>query len=116
MKEDVPAFAYCKVEIFIPRTHLSVLQKALQSVDAGHMGCYDSCLSYSPVTSCWRPLPGSDPYQGKENVLCTAPEVKVEVTCPRETVAAVVMAVKAVHPYEVPVIQVIPLWMTGLPD
>ena len=40
-------FEYCKLEIFIPESHLSVLQKALQSVDAGHIGSYDSCLSYS---------------------------------------------------------------------
>ena len=29
-------FQYCKLEIFIPETHLSALQKALQTVDAGH--------------------------------------------------------------------------------
>ena len=40
---------YLKLEIFIPATHFRILQKALQSVDAGHIGNYDSCLSYSPV-------------------------------------------------------------------
>lgn len=33
-------FKYCKLEIFIPETHISQLQKALQSVDAGHIGNY----------------------------------------------------------------------------
>ncbi len=28
-------FIYCKLEIFIPETHLKALQKALQEVDAG---------------------------------------------------------------------------------
>lgn len=46
------AFANCKLEIFIPASHLSALQKALQAVDAGHIGQYDSCMSYSPVTGC----------------------------------------------------------------
>ena len=50
------SFTCCKLEIFIPETHLGVLQKALQDVDAGHIGNYDSCMSYSPVTGCWRPL------------------------------------------------------------
>ena len=27
-------FKYCKLEIFIPETHITQLQKALQSVDA----------------------------------------------------------------------------------
>lgn len=41
-------FKNCKLEIFIPQSHLSALQKALQAVDAGHIGQYDSCMSYSP--------------------------------------------------------------------
>ncbi len=35
-------FKYCKLEIFLPPTHLEVVQKALQEVDAGHIGNYDS--------------------------------------------------------------------------
>ena len=45
-------FSCCKLEIFIPESHLPALQQALQQADAGHIGSYDSCLSYSPVTSC----------------------------------------------------------------
>ena len=53
-------FQYFKLEIFIPETHFRALQKALQQVDAGHIGNYDSCLSYSPVTGTWRPLAGTN--------------------------------------------------------
>ena len=38
-------FPYCKLEIFIPETHLAVLQQSLMEVDAGHIGSYDCCLS-----------------------------------------------------------------------
>ena len=107
-------FEYCKLEIFIPESHLSVLQKALQSVDAGHIGSYDSCLSYSRVTGCWRPLAGTHPYIGMENEICTAPELKVEVTCRSGQLDRTMAAVKAVHPYEEPVINVIPLYHVGL--
>ena len=108
------AFRYCKLEIFIPESHLAVLQEALREADAGHIGQYDCCLSYSPVTGCWRPLEGTAPYLGTIGEACTAPELKVEVTCPTERVDAVVEAVKRVHPYEEPVINVIPLYRTGL--
>ena len=101
-------FAYCKLEIF-----LAALQKALRAVDAGHIGRYDSCLSYAPVTSCWRPLEGTCPYLGQPGVLSTEPELKVEVTCPTERVDQTVEAIKAVHPYEEPVINVIPLYRTS---
>ena len=47
-------FAYCKLEIFIPESHLRALQQALADVDAGHIGKYDCCLSYSRVTGCWQ--------------------------------------------------------------
>ena len=62
-------FSYCKLEIFLPASHLSPLETALRQVDAGHIGAYDSCLSYSPVTSCWRPLAGTTPYLGTQGAL-----------------------------------------------
>ena len=107
-------FACCKLEIFIPASHLEPLQAALRQVDAGHIGRYDSCLSYAPVTSCWRPLEGAEPYLGQVGEVCTQPEVKVEVTCPTGRLEETLDAVKAVHPYEEPVINVIPLYRTGL--
>ena len=106
-------FDYCKIEIFIPETHFRILQDALQSVDAGHIGNYDSCLSYSRVTGCWRPLEGSHPYLGKENAVSSEPELKVEVTCRHDKVDVTVDAIKRVHPYEEPVINVIPLYRTS---
>ena len=39
------SLSYCKLEIFIPESHLEALRAALQSVDAGHIGAYDGCLS-----------------------------------------------------------------------
>ncbi len=54
-------FKFVKLEIFIPETHLRDLQIALADVDAGHIGKYDCALSYSKVTSTWRPLAGAKP-------------------------------------------------------
>ena len=107
-------FEYCKLEIFLPETHLAALQAALQEADAGHIGHYDCCLSYSPVTGCWRPLEGTAPYLGRIGEISSEPELKVEVTCRTERVEETVAAVKRVHPYEEPVINVIPLYRTGL--
>ena len=98
-------FAYCKLEIFVPETHLEGLRQALQAADAGHIGQYDSCLSYSQVTSFWRPLDGAAPYSGTE--------VKVEVTCAAAQVEQVLAAIRRAHPYEEPVVNVIPLYRTS---
>ena len=107
-------FPYCKLEIFIPETHLAALQQALMEVDAGHIGNYDCCLSYSPVTGCWRPLLGTSPYLGCEGRISSEPVLKVEVTCRTERVDETIAAVKRVHPYEEAVINAIPLYRVGL--
>ena len=101
-------FMYCKLEIFIPETHLEPLQRALWEVDAGHIGAYDSCLSYS-----WRPLEGTSPYLGSIGEVSSEPELKVEVTVRTERVNETISAVKAIHPYEEPVINAIPLFRSG---
>ena len=105
---------YIKLEIFIPEPYFPSLQKALQDVDAGHIGNYDSCLSYSRVMGTWRPLDGTHPYIGEEGKISCEPELKVEVTIKAETLKETISAVKAVHPYEEPVINAIPLIGVGL--
>lgn len=98
-----------KLEIFIPCTHLDVLREALRSAGAGAMGHYDSALSYSMVKGCWRPLFGANPHDGEIGILTEADEYKVEVCCQREQLAQTIDAIKAIHPYETPVINIIPL-------
>lgn len=106
-------FRYCKLEIFIPETHLPQLQQALRAVDAGHIGRYDCCLSYSHVKGCWRPLKDTSPYLGREGEISEESELKVEVTCLTERADLTVEAVKRIHPYEEPVINVIALYRTS---
>ncbi|HJA64653.1 MAG TPA: divalent cation tolerance protein CutA [Candidatus Intestinimonas stercoravium] len=107
-------FAYCKLEIFLPEEALPAVARALREAGAGHIGKYDSCLSYSRVTGCWRPLEGTSPYLGQVGEISAEPELKVEVTCPTEKVDQVLAAVKRAHPYEEPVINAIPLYRVGI--
>ena len=55
---------FYKLEIFVPEDYFAAVRQALWSVDAGHIGEYDRCLSWSRVNSCWRPLEGADPFEG----------------------------------------------------
>lgn len=100
---------FYKLEIFIPETHFKLLQKALQEQDAGHIGNYDSCLSYSKVTGVWRPLENTNPYIGVHNEISEESELKVEVGIKAENLQKTIAAIKKVHPYEEPVINIIPL-------
>jgi len=102
-------FPMVKMEIFIPVSHMESLREALRSAGAGAINNYDSVLSYSLVRGCWRPLRGANPYDGEIGVLCEADEYKVEICCQSKNLAQTISAIKTIHPYEVPVINVIPL-------
>ena len=107
---------YYKFEIYIPESHFDELRKALMSVDAGHIGNYDCCLSYSRVIGTWRPLAGTDPFLGRTGEISEEEELKVEVTVAGEKLEETLAAIRAVHPYEEPVINVIELYRTGLQE
>jgi len=98
-----------KLEIFIPKSHLNMLRDALCSVGAGVVGNYDNVISYSTIRGNWRPLPGANPYAGEVGVLCEGEEYKVEVRCSADKLPETIAAIKAIHPYEEPVINAIPL-------
>ena len=102
-------FTMVKLGIYIPVSHLESIREALRSVRAGAAGNYDSVLSYSIVKGCWRPLPGANPYEGEIGILCEADEYRVEVCCPVDAYKRTVEHIRSVHPYEEPVINVIPL-------
>ena len=93
---------------------MPLLQETLRECDAGHIGNYDSCMSYSRVVGTWRPLSGTHPYSGTQGEISTEEEIKAEVTCRVDEVDRVIMAVKKIHPYEEPVINVLPLLRVGL--
>ena len=99
-----------KLEIFVPISHLNAIRAALQEADAGHIGQYDSCLAYSPVKGTWRPLDGASPYIGTPGTVCEEDEYKVEVNVTRDKLESTVEAIRRVHPYEEPLINIIPLF------
>lgn len=98
-----------KIEVFIPENFLNELRNAMSNTGACKYGNYDNCISYSRVKSMWRPLEGTTPYLGEVGKLCFADEVKVETICKKEVLKDTVNAIKKVHPYEEPVINIIPL-------
>ena len=102
-------FEELKLEIFIPESYLPGLRSALQSVHAGALGNYASCLAYSNVTGSWKPLAGSHPFLGTEGNVTEEKEIKVEVNILAENLEKTLDAIYKVHPYEEPLVNVIPL-------
>ena len=101
--------AVFKVEVYVPTDALDELLDALTAAGAGVIGKYDHCFAISPVTSSFRPLEGADPYLGRVGELVTTGESKVEVNVHEEILLQVIEAVRNVHPYEEPLINIVPL-------
>lgn len=98
-----------KIEVFLPHEFVESVLDALHAVGAGHVGEYDHCASITAVSGYWRPLESSHPYNGTKGQLMFGTESKLEVLCPVNLVSRAVEAIRKVHPYEEPIINVIPL-------
>ena len=74
------------------------------------MTCNDYCMAVSKVRGSWRPLEGTNPFLGQIGEICEADEAKTEFTCKERTLESRCgNHQEEVHPYEKPVINVIPL-------
>jgi len=99
-----------KVECFIPEDFVHELRDKLNKIGALTIdGCYDYCMSVSKVKGSWRALDGTDPYLGEVGEIFEAEEAKMEFTCKKEICKAAIEIIRKVHPYEKPVINVIPV-------
>ena len=102
-------FTQVKIEVFIPEEFVPALLEEIGSAGAGKIGNYDHCASVTKVRGYWRPLEGANPFDGKVGEISEAQECKVEVNCPRKAVHEVIQVIRKVHPYEEPLINIIPL-------
>jgi len=103
------SFTNVKLEIFVPQEHALKIRDELAKIGVGIIGNYDHCVALTPVRGFFRPLPGSNPFEGEEGKVSEVAEYKLEVNCKRELVNDAVKVIRQVHPYEEPLINVIPL-------
>lgn len=104
-------FTDVKLEIFVPQGHELKIRDALAETGVGAIGNYDHCVAIYPVQGYFRPLEGANPFDGEIGKISEAAEYKykVEVNCRRELVNEAIKVIKSVHPYEEPLINVVPL-------
>ena len=102
-------FTDVKLEIFVPEAHALKIFDELANIGVGRVGNYDHCFALHPVRGYFRPLPGANPFDGKIGELSETAEYKIEVNCMRELVNRALKVIQEVHPYEEPVVNVIPL-------
>ncbi len=96
-----------KLCVYIPEAELESVKRALFDAGAGRIGNYSDCCWQVAGTGQFKPGAGSQPFLGAQGELETVPEYRVEMVCEESVVDAVLIALRASHPYEEPAFDLI---------
>ncbi|WP_425560199.1 Nif3-like dinuclear metal center hexameric protein [Kineococcus glutinatus] len=88
---------------FVPTADAERVLDALAAAGAGRAGRYERVAFAAPGTGTFTPLPGARPAIGRVGEREDVAEVRLELTVPRALRVPVLAALRAAHPYEVPV-------------
>ena len=98
-----------KIRVVVPVSHVSHVQITLGNAGAGRIGNYSHCSFSYHVSGQFLAEEGANPAIGTIGTLEHVDEVLVEAVCSKYIVEEVYQALLAVHPYEEPAIDIIPL-------
>lgn len=100
-----------KVEIVVavPLENADDVRNAICKAGAGVIGNYTCCSNSTKCVGTFKPTSKANPYIGEKNKLNFVNEEKLSVVCDISKVKEVIKVLKCVHPYEEPVIVIIPL-------
>lgn len=96
-----------KLTLYVPDSHVEVVKKAIFTAGAGRYATYDSCSWQVMGQGQFQPIKGAMPFIGDVGKLETVPEWRVETIVEDEFIQAVIHALRAAHPYEVPAFDVV---------
>lgn len=100
---------FSKLVIYVPLTHAEKIRQVLGEQGAGHIGKYDFCSFSVKGVGRFRPLKGANPTIGEVGKMEEVEEERIETVCREEEIGKILNAVKKVHPYEEPAIDIYPL-------
>ena len=92
-----------KVEVLLPEESI---EHKLGVLTVGH---YDHVVSYTVTKGYWRPLDKAVPFVGEKGEISFGTECKLEFRCLYSKIEEVKKTINVIHPYEEPIINVIPL-------
>jgi hypothetical protein len=99
-----------KLCFYIPETHLEPVKQALFDKGAGRMGMYDHCSWQVLGVGQFKPLEGSEPFLGTQNMIERVAEYKVEMVCENGVIADVVKELIRTHPYQQPAYEIVKIF------
>lgn len=98
---------FVKIQVAVPVSHADDLRAALGRAGAGKQGHYEYCSGSWRSIGRFYPLPDAKPAIGEVGTMEEVEEEVIETICHKDIVPAVVAAIRNVHPYEEPPIDII---------
>jgi len=95
-----------KLAVYLPASHLEAVKKAIHNSGGAVIGNYDNCFFTLYGTGSFRGNQSSNPFIGIKEEIAVVEEIKLETVVFRNRLPAVLAAVRSVHPYEEPAIDV----------
>ncbi|WP_343562755.1 Nif3-like dinuclear metal center hexameric protein [Sphingobacterium sp.] len=90
-----------KMVVFVPRSHVEEVRKALFDAGAGQIGKhYDQCSFNTAGYGSFRPLAGAEPAIGEIGTQERVEETRIEVIYKRSIERKLLLALYEAHPYE----------------
>lgn len=93
----------------MPGNYLDKIREAAWLAGAGIIGNYDQCSAAISGTDTFRPNANANPYISQPRQTEQTTEIILAVTCDIAQAKSATTAIRNAHPYEEPVIDVIPL-------
>lgn len=97
----------------VPEDHLERVLDAISAAGGGIIGQYTHCAFTNDGLGRFKPDAAANPHSGQVNIINTEPEWRIETFCDRGVAKAVIAAIHAAHPYQQPVIHLLPLLEEG---
>jgi len=99
-----------KIVVTVPSgPDADAVRQAMGEAGAGKIGNYSFCSFTLRGTGRFRPEEGAQPAIGSVGRIEEVEEDRIETVCDRERLEAVLAAIRSVHPYEEPAIDVYPI-------
>lgn len=89
-----------QLTVYVPNDYSEQLKEALFSAGAGNIGFYDECSFKIEGNGSFRPIEGSNPFSGQQNVRENADESMISVIFESYKQNRIIAAMKKAHPYE----------------
>ena len=99
----------CKIVVFVRPEDMSTVADAAFAAGAGRIGHYDRCAFFGHGVGTFHSGMGTHPAVGLPGRQEATEEMRLEIVAPRSAASAICRAMRTVHSYEEPAIDVYPL-------